>query len=301
MIRQVSTALIALSSVAWAKIEFKDTAGEHLDVLNDGKIVVRYMYAHDTSTEERHLETYKPYLHVFDAEGKAPITKGAGGKFPHHRGLFVGWNKIGFNGKVYDRWHMKGGDIIHQEFENQEVKDGAATFTSVTHWMDAGGKPILEEARTFEISMVEGNLCFIVVKSELSAKRGDVSLKGDPEHAGVQFRPADDVEKKKTSYLFPEGVTDVKKSKDIAWAAESFTLKGQKYGVMHLSHPENPKGMVYSAYRDYGRFGAFFQADVSKGESLSFAHGIMVKTGDLPAREEIQELSDAFSKTVVKK
>ena len=74
---------------------FDDKAGDHLDVLLDGKVVARYMYAHDTSTKERRAETYKPYLHVFDAEGKAPITKGPGGKFTHHRGIFIGWKKIG--------------------------------------------------------------------------------------------------------------------------------------------------------------------------------------------------------------
>ena len=64
------------------------------------------MYAHDVSTPERRLETYKPYLHVFDADGTAPITKGAGGDFTHHRGIFIGWNKISVGGKTMDRWHM---------------------------------------------------------------------------------------------------------------------------------------------------------------------------------------------------
>jgi hypothetical protein len=69
----------------------KDAAGEHLDVLLDGRLVARYMYAYDTSTPQRREETYKPYLHVFDAEGRQPITKGPGGLYPHHRGIFIGW------------------------------------------------------------------------------------------------------------------------------------------------------------------------------------------------------------------
>ena len=50
---------------------FADTKGDHLDILSDGKVVARYMYAHDTSTKERRTETYKPYLQVFDADGKS--------------------------------------------------------------------------------------------------------------------------------------------------------------------------------------------------------------------------------------
>lgn len=296
--------IFLLSSYAPAEIQIKDTEGKHLDVLFDGKVVTRYMYEHDPSTPERHKATYKPYLHVFDAEGKAPITKGAGGKFPHHRGLFVGWNKIGFNGKTYDRWHMKGGDMVHQKFAEQKTQNGmSATFTSVVHWMDEKGEPFMEEKRKFTVLPMEkakGDLCMVIVTSELSAIKGDISLKGDPEHAGVQFRPANNVEKKKTTYLFPEGVTDVKKAKDIAWAAQNFVIDGKKYGVIHLNHPDNPKGMVYSAYRDYGRFGAFFETDIPKGAALQFAYGIIVNAGDLPDRKKITNLANKFSGLVQK-
>ena len=40
-----------LASAAEAQgFELKDTPGDHMDVLLDGKVVARYMYAHDTST-----------------------------------------------------------------------------------------------------------------------------------------------------------------------------------------------------------------------------------------------------------
>src|SRR5689334_18124052 len=45
-------------------VTVKDTPGDHLDVLVDGKVATRYMYAWDTSTPERRTQTYKPYLHV---------------------------------------------------------------------------------------------------------------------------------------------------------------------------------------------------------------------------------------------
>jgi hypothetical protein len=142
----------ALVVPAFADLAVKDTAGEHLDVLSGDKVLVRYMYANDTSSEERHHATYKPYLHVFDAEGKKPITKGPGGKFTHHRGIFIGWNKIGFGGKTYDRWHMKGGDIVHQEFLDKSAKGNTATIVSLTHWMDGENKPLIDEKRTMKVT-----------------------------------------------------------------------------------------------------------------------------------------------------
>ena len=97
------TVSIGLLAPLAAQLEIKDTKGKHLDILSGDKVLVRYMYEHDTSTAEKKHATYKPYLHVFDAEGKAPITKGPGGQFTHHRGIFIGWSKLGFNGKSYDR------------------------------------------------------------------------------------------------------------------------------------------------------------------------------------------------------
>ena len=48
-----------------AEFSFKEAPGT-LDVLCDGKVIARYMHAHDTSTPAKQAETYKPYLHVFD-------------------------------------------------------------------------------------------------------------------------------------------------------------------------------------------------------------------------------------------
>ena len=279
-------------------LEIKDTEGKHLDVVSDGKVLVRYMYEHDTSSKERHHETYKPYLHVFDAEGTKPITKGAGGQFTHHRGIFIGWSKLQFNGKSYDRWHMNDGDIVHQEFLAKEAKDEEATVTSKTHWHDENEKPLLDEERTMRIVELNRGPVRLVIEfqSKLSASYGDVFLKGDPEHAGVQYRPANEVDKKKTKYLFPEEGIDVKKVVDLPWIAGSYVVEGKTYSVVQMNHPDNPKGTKHSAYRDYGRFGSFFEKEIKKGDSLTIKYRFVVLDGELPARERIQRASDRYAK-----
>src|SRR5437762_15213 len=100
-----SLVVLSLAAVAAAGEGFSlmDTPGDHIDVLYNGKIVGRYMYAYNKTGKRD--ETYKTFLHVFDADGKAPITKGAGGYLTHHRGIFVGWASITYNGEKYDRWH----------------------------------------------------------------------------------------------------------------------------------------------------------------------------------------------------
>ena len=153
--------ILLLSACSWAAdwniyaktlpdtgFALQDVPGQHLDVLLDGRILARYMYQYDKSTSQKLHQTYKPYLHVFDADGLAPITKGPGGEFTHHRGIFIGWMKMKFQGKDYDRWCMTGGEIVHQKFLLPEAGPDQASFTSLTDWNDAEGKPMLAEERT---------------------------------------------------------------------------------------------------------------------------------------------------------
>src|SRR5210317_1366842 len=91
-----SLLLIAVvsSAACAAGFSFKDTKGNYLDLLYDGKKVTRYMYAYDTSSPQRIFETYKVLHHAFDEDGKMLLTNGPDGekpylksvKFPHHRG-----------------------------------------------------------------------------------------------------------------------------------------------------------------------------------------------------------------------
>jgi methane monooxygenase PmoA-like len=277
----------------------KDTPGDHLDVLLDGKVVGRYMYAHDTSTPERLHDTYKPYLHVFDAEGKAPITKGPGGLYTHHRGIFIGWNKITANGKTYDRWHMKdkqgSGEIVHQKFGEQKAGSDRASFTSVTRWFDEAGKPILEEERTTTFLRAAPPARLVIDFTSTLKPVVDVTLDGDPEHAGIHFRPANEVVAKETVYVFPKESADPKKDKDYPWVGETYTLNGKRHSVVQMNHPDNPKGTVFSAYRDYGRFGAFPKASIKAGDSLTLKYRFMIGDGEMPPIGVVQKTWDAFA------
>lgn len=277
---------------------FKDEPGRHLDVLANGKPIARYMYAYEKSSPAKLLETYKPYLHVFDGTGSGPITKGAGGSFTHHRGIYIGWNKITFNGKSYDRWHMKGGEQVHQSFTAQKADATQAAFTSVVHWNDEDGKEFIVEERTFTFlpAPAPGH-ALIDFKSKLTAPRGDVKLDGDPEHAGIHFRPADEVDKSKTTYVFPAENPNAHKDLDYPWVGETFSLRGKLHSVVEMSHPSNPKGTRWSAYRDYGRFGAFPTATIKSGEAATFSYRFLVADGEMFAPDVIQKAYNAYAGT----
>lgn len=285
-----------ISVLAADGFSLKDNPGTALDVLEDGKPVARYMYAYDNSSKDTLHETYKPYLHVFDADGEEFITKGAGGEFTHHRGIFIGWNRIQFNGKRHDRWHMKGGEIVHREFSRQMAGSGGATFTSVTEWNDENGKPFLEEHRTMGFSSGgDAGRLIIDFSSTLNAVAGDVVLEGDPEHAGVQYRPANEVVRRETLHVFPKTGADPKKDLDYAWVGESYTLGENRYSVVHMNHPDNPKGTKYSAYRDYGRFGAFFEKPIQNNGPVTVKYRFLIADGEMPPAKTIQKVWDNFA------
>jgi hypothetical protein len=285
---------LSLSAEDTKGFSFKDTDGKYLDVLLDGKIAARYMYEHDTSTPEQILVTYKPYLHIFNSEGTEPITKGPGGTFPHHRAIFIGWNIVTFAGKKYDLWHMKGTQIIHQKFLEQKAGE-EGTVTALIHWIVEKDKAILEEERTFKFRRAPAGRFTVDFSSKIKAALGDVDLNGDPEHAGIHYRPAAEVTTKETVYVFPKENADATKDLDFPWVGESYTLKGKRHSVVEMSHPENPKGTRWSAYRDYGRFGEFPKKALKSGETFTFKYRFLLADGEMPATDAIQKSWDEFA------
>lgn len=276
--------------------QLQDRPGESLDVLQGGKLLARYMYAYDMSTSARRNETYKPYLQVFDAEGENAITKGAGGELPHHRGIFIGWNKLTVGGKSIDRWHMKGGEQIHRKFLTQKASPQGATFTSLVEWTGKDQSEVaLKEERTFSFQPAHSPFYSIIdTTSKLIAVGGETVLNGDPEHAGLQFRPASEIDRAATTFFFP-GNPDLKKDRDLPWFGGSFTIRGKRYSVVYLNHPSNPKGAAVSAYRDYGRFGAYFNDTIPAGGEKTIRARFLISEGEMPASDVIQKAWNEYA------
>ncbi len=284
-----------------------DQVGSYLELLVFGKPVVRYFYEFDNSSEQRFFETGKPYLAVYDPPNDVVLTNRLGVLYPHHRGIFIGWNKTGYQGKSADFWHMKGGAQMHQRFLEFTCTKNDASVTALIHWNDLEGTTVISEARTMSIQVPsEGSDVFplsIDFKSVLTAPTCDVELDGDPEHAGVHFRAHQEVAERAeqiakrakeardqkrepeadpdaTVYQFHAPDINPREDTDLPWVSMAFTVGGHRYVVTQENHPDNPKPTLYSAYRDYGRFGAFFRATVKQGESLTVQYRFRIERQD---------------------
>jgi len=191
---------------------------------------------------------------------------------------------------------MASGDIIHKAFAEQKAGPDEATFTSQTEWALSDGRKILTEDRT--MTFRKGPAPFrlqIDFTSKLKAPAGDVTLAGDPEHGGIQFRPAGEIEAAKTVYYLPKENAHPHKDTDYPWAGETFTLPNGQHSVVEMSHPDNPKGTRWSAYRDYGRFGAYPTAPLKSGDTITLKYRFLVGDGKMPPADVIQKSYDQFS------
>jgi hypothetical protein len=292
------------------QFSWQDRKGQYLDLLFDGRKVTRYMYAHETSNEQRTFETYKPFHHVYDASGNR-LTNGPDGVdsyienqilYPHHRGIYIGWSKVTFEGRQYDLWHMPEAHQVHQKILEQIAGPVLARSTALIYWNDDKdniGKPIVTERRqTTVFRQSDPTVLLFDFHTELKAVRGDIFLDGDPEHAGFQYRPHDAVarggQEVKAKYLFHQDGIDPRKDRDLPWVAMSYGLDSGRYSVLHMNHPDNPESTVYSAYRDYGRFGAFFTKDLDADQTLELNYRIWIGRGELPERQDLANKCSVF-------
>ena len=272
---------------AEAKFSFSLSGTDHEDLLlgSERKIWRYMMTPHDPARDE---ETYKVYHHLFDFAGEAPITKGPGGKYTHHRGLYVGWNKTTAGGKTTDFWHMKplGNVQRHAGFIESESLAGAvmARRAALVDWVTPEGKTVIQDVRTFSTYNQGKGRTTIDVDLKIESRAGDIRLDGDAQHAGLQFRAAQEVadNEKETVYVLPAGAARDKD--DLAkapWATAIFKVGGHRYAVMYMTHPSNRHrdSAVISA-RLYARFGEFFPTDLKAGEPLLMKYRIAVFDAD---------------------
>jgi hypothetical protein len=289
---------LALTS-ALADTVWQDTPGKHSDLIIDGKKVARYVYEPiDTSSKERREATYKPFHHVYDAAGDGFLTKGPGGQFTHHRGIYYGFSKCRYTGAdgsthQVDTWHCKGDTHqSHERFLAQAADDNAGSHTVAIDWHGDGGEVFASEERTLRFAPGDDGLVVDFV-STLSTSLPQVVLDGDPQHAGFQFRASNEVSAKTkdlTYYLRHDGTKGGPgatlnwpgdaSQKDLPWKAMSFVVAGERYTTLYLDHPDNPKPSMYSE-RNYGRFGSYFVARVTPGFPLTVRYRLVVVEGEL--------------------
>ncbi len=268
-----------------------------IDLAFDGRSVLRYMYpTYDPNNVEH---TKKPFHHVFAPSGKFALTKGVGGRFSHHRGIFVGYNKVSVKGESYDIWHAHNGEHSqHHEFLSDTQGPIVGSHTLLIQWKDREGNPFIEETRTLRAFRQPDDQWLIEIETTLESLSGEIELNGDRQHAGVQFRAAQEVAEHEntTRYLRPEEWShlpsdkqiNTDEHKDLPWNAIQIDVQNEDFTVAYLTDPANPEGARFSE-RLYGRFGEFIPYTIDENNPLHLRYRWWVHDGHAVSREDIQQ------------
>ncbi len=279
--------------------------------------VLQYFSPKRTATD--HYYTFKPFHNLFDpGEGKVMLTNTSAksakdGQFPHHRGLFFGFNRVSYDGadgkkKTADIWH--GTANVYSEHEKMLGTDAGPVLgrhRSLIAWHGADGKVFAEETREVTAYDAPGGT-LLDWSTVLVSKAGAVRLDGDPQHAGFHFRAHQEVAKngkQQTYYLRPDGKGkngetrnwDAKgrdaKAVNLPWNAMSFVVADKRHTVLRVNHPSNP-GETRGSERDYGRFGDYFEYDLTPEKPLQLRYRVWVQQGEMTV-PQCEAIARAFT------
>jgi Methane oxygenase PmoA len=282
-----------------------DTKGEFTELRFGDKPALRYVYkALDDKDREN---TFKVYHHLYDPTGTMLVTKGPGGLYTHHRGIFYGFMKVTYDdNKVVDIWHCKEQTYqSHDKFLAEEAGVVLGRHRVEIGWHGKNKELFAKEERELTVYNTPGGR-LVEFTSRLTSVKGTVKLDGDPQHAGFHFRAAQEVAEKhknETFYVRPDGIGGKgekgtrnwpaqKEHVNLPWDAMCFILGDKRYTCAYLDKPTNPKEARYSE-RDYGRFGSYFVTEVTDKKPLTVNYRLWLQEGEMtPA--QVAALSAEF-------
>jgi hypothetical protein len=266
-----------------ADVTYQNADTENAE-LGHGKPTVAASLVEKTWDPKDARATCKVFHHLFAPDG-TQLTKGLGGKFEHHRGLFTGWNKTKIGDKTYDFWHLNKGE--YQRFggygTSPFLKMGKDAQIALIDRCDHGGANVIREQRGLEVTENYADYYVLHLRSKFMTVRKDVVLSGDAHHAGQQFRALQQFAEenaKPVVYVRPEGAKAV--GNDIwtncNWTAGTLELEKASYTVLQVDGRDNPGKSKWST-RPYGRFGVTRTTTVKKSQPVFLNQFFVIANG----------------------
>lgn len=251
------------------------------------QVVARYEHApHDPGN---HASTCKVWHQVYAPDGRL-LTKGLGGSYEHHRGLFFGANQLRHGNRTWDFWHCRNGEtqqhLAFAEPQEPGLPDGCQV--AVIRWLDGGRQELLREHRVTRATALDPDTVALDVWITLQAVAGPVTFDGDPQHSGHQFRALQqfaEPEATPVRFVRPAGARGGKDDvwTDCAWIAMVLPLQGGPVTVLRVEEQGNPRPVRWST-RGYGRFGATFTKEITPDAPLRLHYRYVIAIGELDAQ-----------------
>jgi hypothetical protein len=224
-------------------------------------------------------DTCKVWHRVYAPDGRL-LSKGLGGDYPHHRGLFLGWNAVRAGGERFDFWHCS-----HGESEQLVALSNSTGCQDATiEWRTGRGDVLLREHRRLAASAAGPDLVLLDETSQLTACT-TLRLDGDPQHAGCQFRALQQFAEPGAApvrYLRPAGAKGGADDiwTDCAWIAAVLPFADRPVTIVRIEASTNPAPTRWST-RSYGRFGAMCTAELAADGVLRLGYRWAIALGEL--------------------
>lgn len=225
------------------------------------------------------------------------------------------------------------GSIRHRNITNISEGSSASTFTAEADWVDHTDKVLLKDETQF-IFNGEGDWRIIERRTKLTAIQDTVTFTDNKEGL-IAIRmdrtfeePADKPETFLDGNGIPtevesmnnEGVNGIYRNnnglekgdvwgKPANWVSLSADKAGEKITVAILDNKENPGYPAHSHARGYGLFATnnmgsqvfdkespLFTLTLNPGESVTFKHLIIIKTGGFATDEELNQKFSEFNR-----
>jgi len=293
------------ATTAAAGFKWTEKPGESITLDLAGRPVLQYMCLPYNEAKDKREATYKVYHHVYDPTGKFLLTKGPGGQFTHHRGIFFGFNKVTYDGnKQVDIWHCT--KDTHQTHEGVVAADAGAVLGRhrlAIDWHGDKKEVFAKEERELTAYNTPGGV-LLEFASRVTPVSGTIKVDGDPQHAGFHFRASQEVSEKTaklTYYLRPDGKGKLDETRNwpgqkdhinLPWNCMSFMVQDQRFTCAYLDKPTNPKEARFSE-RDYGRFGSYFATEFTPEKPLQVNYRLWVQPGEMTG-EQAKLLDEQF-------
>ena len=280
---------------------WKDTSGQYAELSLGQRPVLRYMCI--KLTDQTREDAFKVYHHLYNPAGTGLVTKGPGGQYTHHRGIFFGYCNVSYgDGRKANTWSGRNTPQTHGGVLAEEAGPVLGRHCVAVDWRGSDNEVYLKEQRELTVYAAPGGT-MIDFASRLATTGGKISLDGNAPHAGFHFRAPQEVAEKTgklTYYLRPDGKGQLgqarAKAMDLPWDAISFVLGEDRYTVLYLDKPSNPKPVEYNE-RTYGRFGSFFRYELDEGKDLLISYRLWLQDGEMTV-DEAAALSADFVEPV---
>lgn len=270
-------------------------------------------------TEYHFRDVTRPFLYPILAANGEHLTRrwpqetvpGEEHDHPHHHGLW--WAHGSANGQDFWSEAVGAGRTVHQSFAELSSGDREGILTSRNQWMDASGKAVASDERTFRFHAPDGPNRIIDIAVTVFASAGDLVL-GDTKEGTMAIRLAESMRVKASDgsagaghLVNREGLQDVAVwGKHSAWCDYSGSVGSGIQGVAIFDHPGNPRHPSTWHARDYGLFAVnpfglhdFEKAPIGSGDlkipagqNVVFRYRFLLHPGDAVAGRVEEHYTD---------